>query len=204
MRILRLILFLITICFFDHLLYAQSGAVAAMLASRKKHQNPIQYQIQEGYIILKDGRALTGRFKYDHWEFPVKNFAFYKDAKSKPTRVKFKNIKKAVFIGADTNIVFRKDSTEFVGIKKRLYRKLADGQIKIYDKIIRVQDWQGKIGKYLYVESKGKLKRISSLHQLNKWYQGLATQYANLRIRNDYLNKIEIIKEIQKYNALSN
>lgn len=163
---------------------------------------PPPRQVQEGTIQLKSGQVITGRFKYDHWEFPVKNFAFYKDAHAKSKRVKFRNIQAVTFVGSDTSVTFRKDSTEFVGIKGRLYRKIADGRIKIYDRVIRVKEWQGRIGQGIYVESKGKLKRIESIRRFNKWYQGLSETYPNLKIRNEYLNKIEIIREIQKYNVL--
>jgi hypothetical protein len=98
--------------------------------------------------------------------------------------------------------MYRDDSTEFVNIKSSFYRTLAKGQINIYDKVMAVNEVMGYVGQGIYVESKGKLKRIESLRRFNKWYQGLAESYPNLKIRNEYLNKTEIIREIQKYNVL--
>ncbi|MCU0390635.1 MAG: hypothetical protein MUE81_05920 [Thermoflexibacter sp.] len=199
MRYLRIFLFLII---FVEPVYSQTSAVVAILASRKSNQKTILRQVQEGTVTLTNGQVVTGRFKYDNWEFPVKNFAFYKDANlDSRKKIKFKDIKQVSFVGVDTNIAEKPDSTTFINVNGKLLRKLTEGKINLYDKLIVVKEAEGVIGATIFVKEGEKLKRIDTLRKFNKWYQSLSKQYPDLQVQNKYLNKIEILKEIQKYNA---
>jgi hypothetical protein len=193
----------IVILFFDiHDAYSQYP-VPFYFMSGNRARKSIDYQIHSGFLKLRDGQVVTGRFKYDKWEFPVRNFAFYKDAdESNKRKIKFKDIQQVSFVGVDTNIAEKPDSTIFVNINGKLLRKLTEGKINLYDKLIVVREAEGVVGATIFVKEDEKLKRVDTLRKLNKWYQNLSKQYPDLQVQNKYLNKIEIIKEIQKYNAL--
>lgn len=199
MKVIRILL--VIMVFFNISVSNAQYPVPFYFMSGGRAKKSIKYQVQEGTVSLKDGKVLTGRFQFDWWMFPVKNFVFYKDSSSKE-KIKFKDIKQASFAGIDTNIAEKTDSTAFVNVDGKLLRKLTSGKINIYDKLIVVKEVEGALGETIFVKESKKLRRIESLRRFNKWYQGLADAYPNLKVRNEYLNKIEIIREIQKYNVL--
>ncbi len=162
------------------------------------NKSPVQYKIHEGIAKLIDGRTLEGRFKYDKWEFPTKNFLFYQNKQTNSIKARFGQINKITLRGADSTLNNDRDSTVFINLNGRLYRALTTGTIKLYDRVFVVNEAMGRIGKTIWVEENGKLIRLSSTKKLNQWYQTLPKKYPKFVVKQAYLNPQEIIEGIKE------
>jgi len=159
------------------------------------HKNIIDYSKHAGHVILKDGKKLTGVFKYAEMEFPDFTFKFYaSDKSSLITRIKFRKIASITLAGADTSLI-KSDSTSFFNLKNnnRLYRKLTTGDVEIFDNLFNVSKNSGCVSEEdLVIVHNGKMNSVHSRKELMQ----LLNSFGKVLTANSSDTVQAIIKEI--------
>ena len=153
---------------------------------------PIVYQLHDGTARLTDTSLLQGRFMYNGGP----GFTFYQDGHSAGRRIYSYQFENLTLATADTSVTPRIDSTVFIRVYNHLLRRLTIGKVGLYDKTYAINENKGKIGDVLFTWSDdGKLKRLRTLEQVNKWFYAVCTQnqWPNPDV---FLSKTEIIKRL--------
>ena len=121
----------------------------------------IHYKKHPGQLILNNGQVINGTFQYAYLEFPTWNFKYLSGSGNKTIkRYKASKIKSITLKGSDKSL-FTNDSTYFYRIgKPPLYRQLTFGTIKIYDRLVNVNEKWGLVYFELYILENNKLKKI--------------------------------------------
>lgn len=128
----------------------------------------IYYQKHSGQAILNNGKTIKGIFKHSYFVFALNYF----DSSGKfIRRYKESDIKSITLAGSDSSIS-NKDSTYFIKINKPyLYRQLTFGSIKIYDKLINVNEKKGVIYSTVIVVESNKVRKLNTKREILKYIQ---------------------------------
>jgi hypothetical protein len=157
----------------------------------------IDYAKHAGHATLKNGKHIKGVFEYAEMEFPDYNLRFYSSSEgSLVSRIKFKEIKSIALAGSDT-IIMKNDSTYFFNLRNnnKLYRKLTDGDIEIYDSFFNVSKKLGLIREDdLVVVYKDQMRAVNSRKELLQ----LLESYGRTFQPNDTSTVQAIIKAINE------
>ncbi|GAB3954588.1 hypothetical protein GCM10028805_40280 [Spirosoma harenae] len=163
-----------------------------IIPSQQPYVAPVTYQLHDGIAQLDDGSLLAGRFMYNR----NSGFNFYENGHSPGKNVPFYRFERLTLTGADTSVLPRTDSTVFLRVSNRLFRRLTVGKVGLYDRVYAINEDKGKIGDVLFTWSdNGKLKRLRNLEEANKWFYEVCIQnkWPNPDV---FLSKTEIIKRL--------
>jgi len=113
----------------------------------------VEYQYHAGICTLKNGKVLTGWFKFDHYE---PRFNFFKGTRLKrhdellhksnidflPDTVEYSSIQRLTMAGKDSSVFTGTDSTLFMFSDKldKLIRLRAEKPVKIFDDLLIVDE----------------------------------------------------------------
>lgn len=153
---------------------------------------PITYQLHDGTARLTDGSLLQGRFMYNR----NRVFKYYQDGHSPGKEIPFFLFEHLTLSGVDTSVIPRRDSTVFLKVKNRLFRRLTVGKIGLYDDTYAINEDKGKVGDILFTwGNDGKIKRLRTLEQANQWFYEICLQndWPNPDV---FLSKSELIKRL--------
>lgn len=150
----------------------------------------VSHEYHNGIIYLKNGEAIAGTIRFKMTGFPdFKVRIIPKEGQA--TNILAKKINKISFLGTDSLLSIRGDSTIYIYLnyEKQLARLLyEDAFLKLYDNVFAVNEFMGRHNAPYFLEINGEIKKWRTFQDL------LKNSPQNQSFQN-YLKKLEKIKQ---------